>query len=188
MPTAKLFLIGIILCSTLIVSGAIVLALFSAPIERSEVTRDEVLIAKANEYRIKDFTFYSVWDNVVSFEVLNGTIKSCEPLTEAQYLDWQAGRYTPNWTETSHDTYKYKGTHLSPPLIGPVYGRYFLFYNENPDDKVVHWHIISYWKETNTTNLTCGVVLVAVGLVASSSLALIYMLRSSSGKRIPNHF
>lgn len=188
MHGAKLSLIGIILCSLLIVSGAAVLALFSAPIERSEVTRVDVLIVKANEYRTEDFSFYSVWDNAVSFDVLNGTIKSCEPLTEAQYLDWQAGRYMPNWTETSHATYEYKGTHLSPPLIGPFYVRYLLFYNEDPYDKVVNWHITSYWKEPNTTNLTWGSVLVAMGLVASLSLTLVYILKSSSHWPVLNRF
>jgi len=182
---AKAFLFGTMICLAIVVSGVIVLAFFSAPIKRSEVTREDVLIVKANEYRAKDFTYYSVWTNVVSFRVLNGTIKSCEPLTEAQYLDWQAGRYAPNWTETNYDTYEYKGTHLSAPLIGPIYGRYFLFYNQEPFDKVINWHITQYWTEPNTANLTSGFVLIATGLIAGIGLFLFHMLKSSFHSSAP---
>lgn len=186
MHATKMFLSGMMICSALFVSGAIVLAFLSAPTERTEVTWDDVLIVRANGYRAEDFTFYSVWDNIVSFNVLNGTIKSCEPLTEAQYLDWQAGLYTPNWTETNHGAYEYDGTHLSPPLIGPVYGRYFLFYNQDQYDKAIRWDITSHWTEPNTTNLTIGVGLIATGLMVGSGLVLIYMLKPSSHLSVSN--
>lgn len=116
---------------------------------------------------------------MISFNVLNGTIKTCEPLTELQFLDWQDGQFIPNWTETTHDTYEYEGTHLSPPLVGALYGRYFLFHNQDPYDKVIHWHITSYWTEPNTTILTSGVILIAIGLVVGLGLVLVYMLKLS---------
>ncbi|MFX0211601.1 MAG: hypothetical protein ACFFDT_36835 [Candidatus Hodarchaeota archaeon] len=187
MHASKMLLLGMMILSVLLVSGAIILAFFSAPIEHSGVTRDDTVIVKANEFRAEDFTYYSVWDNIVSFDVLNGTIKSCEPLTEAQYLDWQAGQYIPNWTETTHGTYEFKGTHLSPPLIGPVYGRYFLFHNQDPYDKEIHWQITSYWTEPNTTNLTSGVVLIVTGLVVGLGLVLIYVLKLSSHLPVSSH-
>jgi hypothetical protein len=180
MRLRKIVRLGIAICLSFTVIGAVILAFFSAPIEKSAITRDEYLIVKADEYKTKDFGYYSAWDNVVSFNVLNGTIKSCEPLTEALYLEWQAGRYVPNWTETDQGVYEYRGTHLQPPLMGAVYLRYFLFFNPDSYDKVIHWQITSYWKELNTTNLTSGTVLVVTGLVICLGLVLMHMLKSNS--------
>lgn len=96
------FLLGIVISLSLSVAGVVILAYFCTPIEKSEVWFDEFFSVKANEYGVKTFFYYSGDDNILSFSVTNGTIKSCEPLTEALLLEWQAGQYEPNWVEADH--------------------------------------------------------------------------------------
>ena len=162
--------------------------IFSAPIEKTRVNYDRFLTVKANEYRVKDFGYYSGWDNIASFNVLNGTIRSCEPLTEALYLEWKAGQYEPNWVEADHGSYEYRKANLPPGMIGPMYGRYFLFSNQDSYDKVVHIQVTAYWDEPNTQNLMIGIVLIVIGLGTGSGLTIMYMRKSALPLRIIPQF
>ncbi|MGB9592146.1 MAG: hypothetical protein ACPLYF_01275 [Fervidobacterium sp.] len=176
----KILFSVIVASAALVVSGIIIMLFFSAPFSKSAVTRNESLVVRAQEYKTKDFSYYSAWDNIVSFNVLNGTIESCEPLTEALYLEWQAGQYVPNWTQTDHGEYYYKGTYIQPPMMSPVYGRYFLFFNQDSYDKVIQWQITSRWEEPNVGNLTIGATSIIIGLGIEFALILIHTLKHSS--------
>jgi hypothetical protein len=121
------FLLGIAISLSLSVAGVVILAFFCAPMEKSEVTYDELKTVKANECGFKDFLYYSALDNIVSFSVSNGTIKFCEPLTMALLLEWEAGKYEPDWIEADHGSYEYRKANLPPGMIGPVYGGNFPF-------------------------------------------------------------
>jgi hypothetical protein len=161
-----------------LIVGVFILAYFCVPTERSQVNYDEMLTVGSKEYRHKDFGYYSGWDNVASFYVLSGTVKSCEPLTEALFLDWQAGRYEPNWTEMDHGTYEYRRIDLSPGLVGPSYGRYFLFFNTDSYDKIVHIQVTAHWTEYNTANLSIGMLLIIVGIAAETGFAAWHILKT----------
>ena len=163
--------------------GAIILAFYSAPIDKSEVAIDKSLTVKANEYRTQFFGYYSAYDNVVSFNVLNGTIHSCEPLTEGLYLEWQAGRYMPNLSETDQGIFQYEGTHVQYPMLGAIHTRYLFFFNQDSCDKVIQWRVSSYWQETNTTNLIIGAALMIAGLGTALGLALVHSIKANPVKQ-----
>ena len=179
MNSRRTFLLGVALCLSFAVLGAIIVAFFSAPLEKSEVALNESLTVKAGEYRTRFFGYYSAYDNVVSFNVLNGTIESCGPQTEVLYLEWQAGRYTPNLTETDQGVFEYKGTQVQYPMIGAIHTRYLFFFNQDSYDKMIQWQITSYWYEPNAANLTIGAVLITAGLGAGLGLALMYALKTT---------
>ena len=159
---AKVLLLFLIALMVAVV-GAGILAFSLGPIEKSEARISKSLTVKANEYAAQDFgPFPSRYDYVASFTVSSGTIKSCEPLTMFQYVDWQAGRYMPNLTETQFgrfdyiSTIEYGGTTLT-------FARYFLFFNQDSYDKVIQISGVIYWDEIDTTNLTIGATLMAAG-------------------------
>jgi hypothetical protein len=171
--------LGVALGLSLAAIGTIILALYSSPVDKSEVTIDKSLTVKANEYKEQFFGYYSAYDNVVSFTVLNGTIYTCEPLFEGQYLEWQADRYTPNLTETNQGSYQYEGTHVQYPMLGAIYTRYLFFFNQDSYDKEIQWRITAKWQETNTTNLTIGAALMTAGLGTALALALAYQIKAN---------
>lgn len=172
------------LCLSLAIAGAVVLAFYSAPIEKSDVAIDESLTIKANEYRAQFFGYYSAYDNVVSFDVLNGTIYSCEPLYEVPYLEWQAGRYMPSLVEVDQGVFHYEGTHVQYPMLGAVYTRYLFFFNQDSYDKVIQWRVTAYWQEANTTNLTIGAALMTAGLGMALALALAHLVKANSNRTL----
>lgn len=171
--------LGVALSLTLAFAGAIILAFYSSPIEKSEVAIDKSLTVKANEYREQFFGYYSAHDNVVSFTVLNGTIYTCEPLTEGQFLEWQAGRYTPSLTETNQASFQYEGTHVQYPMLGAIHTRYLFFYNQDPYDKEIQWRVTAHWQETNTTNLTIGTALITAGTGIALALVFLHLAKAN---------
>ena len=179
MNSKRALLLGVALCLSFAVVGAVILAFYSAPIDKSEVTTDESLTVKAKEYRTQFFGFYSAYDNVVSFTVLNGTIYSCEPLNEGLYLEWQAGHYTPSLTDTNQASFQYEGTHVQYPMLGAIHTRYLFFYNQDSYDKEIQWRITAYWQETNTTNLTIGAALMIAGLGTALGLASVHLIKAN---------
>lgn len=176
--TEKSFLLGSLACLALFVIGAVILLYFSAPIEKSQIMFDKFLIVQANEYGYKEFGFFSDKDNVASFSVSNGTIKSCEPLTEALFLEWQEEHYEPNWVETDHEDYKLSKENIPPGLIGAVLVRYFLFFNEDSYDKEVHLQVTQFWNEHNSLNLVGGVAAIVIGLGIETGLIVMYKRKS----------
>jgi len=171
--------LGVALCLSLAAVGTIILAFYSAPIDKSEVAIDKSLTIKANEYKEQFFGYYSAYDNVLSFTVLNGTIYTCEPLFEGQYLEWQAGHYTPSLTETTQASYQYEGTHVQYPMLAAIHTRYLFFYNQDSYDKEIQWRVTAQWQETNTTNLTTGAALITAGLGTALALALAYQIKAN---------
>jgi hypothetical protein len=154
-----LFLIALIVA----VVGVGILALSLSPIEKSEVKINKSLTVKANEYAAQEFgAFPSRYDYVASFIVPFETVNSCEPLTMLQYADWQAGRYTPNLTETQSGRFDYMRT-IEYELPSFTFWRYFLFFNRDSWDKVVQIRVVIYWHEIDTANLAIGATLMAAG-------------------------
>ena len=167
----------LLLVATLAFGGAVILAFFSAP-EKSEVIYSESLTVKANEYGTQLFGYYDGCYNVASFNVLNGTINSCEPLTDWFYYEWQAGHYMPNLTETDQGTFQY-GSRGPMMSYAAAFRRYFFFFNQDSYDKVIQLRVTSYWQETNTTNLTIGAALMTAGLGIALGLALMHSLKTN---------
>lgn len=162
-PKRALLLGAAALCLVLVVVGAAILAFSLGPIEKSEVKISKSLTVKANEYAAQDFgAFPSRYDYVASFIIMDGTIKSCEPLTMLQYADWQAGRFTPNLTEMQSGYFDYmRAIEYGGPSL--VFWRYLFFFNQDSWDKVVQISVVIYWHEIDTTNLTIGATLMAAG-------------------------
>lgn len=183
----KKFLLGVAISLALLIIGMVILAFFCAPMEKSQVTYDESKTVKANECGFKDFLYYSAWDNIVSFSVSNGTIKFCEPLTTALLLEWEAGKYEPDWIEANHGSYEYRKANLPPGMIGPVFVRIFLFLNPDAYDKVVQIKVTGYWNEPNTSNLMSGATLIVIGSGTGLLLAIIYVIMYKRKAGLPSH-
>lgn len=181
----KRFLLGVAASLALLIIGMVILAFFCAPMEKSQVTYDELKTVKANECGFKDFLYDSAWDNIVSFSVSNGTIKFCEPLTTALFLEWEAGKYKPDWIEADHGSYEYRKANLPPGMIGPVYGRIFLFLNPDTYDKVVQLKVTGYWNEPNTSNLISGATLIVIGSATGLVLVIMYLVMCKREAGLP---
>jgi len=174
---------GSAICLMLISIGLVVFLFFSGPLERDAVLRDEVVPIEGNSFRFVGFGYHTSEDNTVSFRVLNGTVKTCEPLTEEMRMKWEAGQYEPEWIQTNFASYEYpKSNNFSYPLIAPIETRLFLFVNEDSYDKVIHWNIHSYWNESNTVSLSVAYLLISLGAIAALATLsyTIVVLRSSS--------
>jgi len=157
--------LGAALCLVFVVVGAAILAFSLGPIEKSEVKISKSLTVKADEYAAQEFGVFPSWyDYVASFRVLNGTIRSCEPLSDLEYSDWQAGRYMPNLTETEEDRFDYKSNIKYGEIVFAfMFTRYFLFFNQDSYDKMIQISVVIYWDEIDTTNLAMGATLMAAG-------------------------
>ncbi|HEY4675024.1 MAG TPA: hypothetical protein VIH48_03105 [Candidatus Bathyarchaeia archaeon] len=173
---------GSLVCLALLIIGAVIFFYFSAPTEKSQIALDNLLTVQANEYGYKEFGFFSDKDTIASFNVSNGTVKSCEPLTGALFLKWQEGQYEPNWAEKDHENYKLIKEYIPPGLIGPVYVRYFLFFNEDSYDKEVHLQVTQFWSEQNSLNLVIGVATIVAGLGLQTALIAIYKRKPFVGR------
>jgi len=102
----------------LIAAGTVVLSSYST-VTRSAVTFDQTLIVPGGNYGSKLFDVFRNYDYIVSFTVLNGSLRSCFPLAEGYFDQWQNGEYEPNWgDETSHAEYQIRRSGPCPEPQG----------------------------------------------------------------------
>lgn len=175
-----MFLVACILSTIVLLVGISLLLFWSAPFQKSEVVRNMSLPIGSGKQQVKEFSYYSGCDNVVSYNVLNGSIKLCEPLNETLYQEWQSGHYIPNWIQSSTGVYKYESDDLPIGLIGPMITKYFLFFNDSLQEQTVEVRITAYWTEPNVINQTVGILFVASGTIG---LGLASVVSIWSGRR-----
>lgn len=174
------FIVACILSAIAVVVGISILSFYSMPFQKSEVVRNMSLSINPGGQQVKEFGCYSGSDNVVSYNVLNGSIKLCEPLNETFYQEWLSGHYVPNWIQSNSGTYEYKGVNLPPGLIGTIIIRYFLFFNDSPQEQTVQVLITAYWTEPNVMNQTISTLFIVFGSIglSLSSVILVWLSRS----------
>lgn len=161
----RMFLVSstVILASFLI--GGFVISYFFSSMDKSAVPLDEVLLVEGNDYGYKLFNTYSNLDYTASFTVLNGTIKSCYPLSEALFQEWQQGQYEPTWVETNHGEYEINKSADIPQEYtgaGGIRLLFFVFKNEDSFMKEVNLQVTEFWQETNYAYLTVGILLMVM--------------------------
>jgi len=151
----------------LFVIGAMVLSNYST-VKRNYVTLDQVLTIQRNNYGYKIFDTYKSFDYTASFTVLNGSIRSCFPLQEGDFNEWQNGQYEPSWgVKTSLAEYEIERAEFMPGTAGGVVLYWFAFYNEDPSAKEVKVQVTQHWSEMDATNTSVGVVAILAGAVLS---------------------
>jgi len=155
-----------VISATFLVSG-FAISYFFTSVDKSWVTLDKSLVVEGNDSGYKIFDTFSNYDYIASFTVVNGTLKSCYPLSEGLFQQWQEGQYEPNWVETNHAEYELVKSSNIPrgyTGAGAVNLFWFVFKNDDSFSKEVHLQVTQFWKETNYAILIVGTALMVTGI------------------------
>lgn len=162
------FLVVVAAAFLLFIVGAVVLSNYST-VRKNYVTLDQILTIQGNNYGYKMFDTFKSFDYTASFTVLNGSIRSCFPLPEAYFDEWQKGQYEPSWgVKTSYTEYEIKRAEFMPGTVGGIVLYWFAFYNEDSSAKEVMVQVTRYWSETDLVNSSVGVATILAGAVLST--------------------
>lgn len=177
------FLVIVAAAFLLFIIGAVVLSNYST-VRKNYVTLEQILTIQGNTYGYKIFDTFKSFDYTASFTVLNGSIKSCFPLPEGYFDEWQKGQYEPNWgVKTSYAEYEIKRAEFMPGTAGGIVLYWFAFYNEDPSAKEVKVQVTQYRSETDPVNTSVGVAAILAGAVLS--MWSLFAIKRPLPKRIP---
>lgn len=161
-------LLVLVVAFLLFIVGAIILANYST-VKRSYLTLDQTLTVQGSSYGYKLFNTYESFEYTASFTVLNGSIRSCFPLQEGYFDQWQRGQYAPIWeSETSYAEYEIKRAEFMPGTAGAVTLYFFAFNNEDPSAKEINVRVIEHQSETDPVNTSVGVMAILGGLALTT--------------------
>jgi hypothetical protein len=151
----------------LFITGVVVLANYST-VRRSYVILDQILTVRGSSYGYKIFNTYQSFDYKASFTVLNGSVRSCFPLQEGYFDQWQKGQYQPSWGDKmSYAEYEIKRAEFMPGTAGAIMLYWLAFYNEDPSAKEVKVQVTEYQSETDPVNMSVGVAAILAGAALS---------------------
>jgi len=165
--TRKRLLIGSIIAVSLLLVGTFVV--FSMATNLGEVQRSNVLLSNSltvqgndYEYILVNVTINGYSDEfLASFTVSDGQIIKFSPFPAILYISmWQEGTFNTSWSEGNHLDY---GIGVSSDMPDTNISAVFVFANEDPYDKEVHFRFFRVWQERNYPVMIAGIGMMAIG-------------------------
>ena len=160
-------LIGSIIAVSLLLVGTFVV--FSMATKLGEVERRNILLSKSLTVQGNDFEYIPVNitingysdDFLASFTVSDGEIIKFSSFPDIIYIPmWQEGTFNTSWSEGNHLDY---GIGVSSDIPDTSFSHVFVFANEDPYAKEVHFRFFRVWHERNYPVMIAGIGMMAIG-------------------------
>jgi len=159
-------LIGSIIVVSLLLVGTFVVFLMATDL--GEVERRNILLSNSLTVQGNDFEYIPVNvtingysdDFIAAFTVSDGEIKFSTFPSIIYISMWQEGTFNTIWSEADHLDYGIGASSDRPDTnFSPV----FVFANEDPYAKEVHFRFFRVWQERNYLAMIAGIGMMAIG-------------------------
>lgn len=163
----------------LLVVGIVIFAFFSSPSEKSSLLYNGFVSVEPGELKTYDISITTKYDNVATFAVSNGSIRTCDPLNGTLWYHWDRNEYSPSWYDASEREYEFPRDESYPQdFPGTYYIFYFLFHNTELYEKEVHVQVTVYQPVENT-----GILIIGAGSFVSGLVMGIWLIMMTVKKR-----
>ena len=161
-------LIGSIIAVSLLLVGTFVVFLMATnlgEVQRSNILLSNSLTVQGNDYEYipVNVTINGYSDEfLASFTVSDGEIIKFSSFPSIIYIPmWQEGTFNTSWSEGNHLDY---GMGYSSDIPDTSFSHVFVFANEDPYAKEVHFRFFRVWQERNYLAMIGGIALMAIGV------------------------